>query len=188
MLIEQLSDSTVKYTLTPAELEGYGLDFETIGRYDANTRAMVYHLMLLAERQEGITVRFDASEAYVEALLRSDGDCIVYVSVVQHDTSRRRLGEGNSITCTTDSLDLLVRLSRRLLSLPSESVASSALYYGGGTFFLLLEPCRGAFERVLYGVVEYCEYSTEDGRGFLSERCLCLEPEDALLRLSLLGL
>lgn len=186
MLIEQLSDFSVKYTLTSTELAEYGLDFDSISQYDTNTRLMVSHLILLAERQENVSIDFTTSEVYVEVLPCSNGDCVVYLSKIRTDT-HRTVGRSDYILCTSEVLDDLVRLCRQLVKFSMGDITSSRLYLKDTTLLLLLELKVEAFEKVLYAVAEFCEYSTKRTSILtLSERCQPLAEYDAVYRLSVL--
>jgi len=187
LLIEQLSDISVKFTLSHAELEEYDLDFNSIGKYDTNTRNMISHLILLAESKDNINIMFGSSEVYVEAFSCNNGNCIIYISLIQQDVSHKSLDRSNFFLCTTDNLNHLIRLSLQLIKFSLPDISSSALYMEGDDLFLLIQCNKKSFEKILYSVTEFCDYSTKrPTNDQLTEHWLCLAESNALQRLSLL--
>ncbi|MCC8068197.1 MAG: adaptor protein MecA [Ruminococcus sp.] len=186
MLIEQLSDISVKFTLSQSELNEYNLDFNSISRYDANTRTMISHLILLAESQEGIDVHFGNSEVYVEAFSCSDGRYIVYISLIENP-HRYLVERSNFFLCMSDNLNHLIRLSKQLVKFSLDDINSSTLYLQDDVFFLLIECTKKSFEKILYSVMEFCEYTTKrPNSDIIDEHWHCLAQPNALQRLSLL--
>lgn len=185
MLIEQLSNISVKFTLSHLELAEYNLDFNSISRYDANTRTMISHLILLAENQEDINIHFGTSEVYVEAFSCNDGRCIIYISLIENP--HKSLERSNFFLCVTDNLNHLIRLSKQLVKFSLSDISSSTLYMEDDNFFLLIECTKKSFEKILYTVAEFCEYSTKrPNYEMLNEYWYCLAQPNALQRLSLL--
>lgn len=186
MLIQQLSDFSVKFTLSQVELNEYGLTFESIDSQNANTRVMVSHLILLAESQSNITVDFKHSQVYVEAFACSNGNYILYVSLIKRDTPNGGLTRSNFLLCTSTALDILVRLSKQLAKFALSDITSSTLFTQGSEYYLLLDFHKKAFEKILYPVAEFCEYSTQRPTTATIEQWHCLAEYDAVYRLSIL--
>lgn len=187
MLIEQLSDISIKYTLSEKELLEFNVNFDSISRYDSNTRLMISHLMLLAETKTDISIQFGDSEVYVEAFSCNNGNCIIYISLIKQEVHHKGIEKSNFFICNTDNLNHLIRLSKQLLNFSQYDITSSSLYLKDDTFFLLLEFNRKSFEKILYAITEFCEYSTKrPNNQQLIEYYQCLAPDNALSRLSLL--
>lgn len=184
MLIEQLSEYSVKFTMANMELAEYGLNFDTIEPNSANTRLMLSHLIALAENQEGVNIDFKTSEVYVEVFPCSGG-CIVYLSLMQNDRPRKATEHSDFIVCATDSLNHLTRVSKQLVRFSANAILSSRLYLKDGVFLLLIDLKKQYFERVLFSVVEFCEYSTK--RSSIREPYQILADYDAIYRLSVLN-
>lgn len=187
MLIEQLSDICVKFTLTHLELKEYNLEFNSIGRYDTNTRNMISNLIGLAENKQDINIKFGLSEVYVEAFSCQNGNCIIYISLIENNNSYNNKGieKGNFFLCKTDNLNYLIRMSSQLVKFSSSDISSSSLYLQNENFILLIECSKKAFEKILFTVVEFCEYSTKRPTfEQINEYCQCLAQENALQRLN----
>lgn len=187
MLIEQLSDISIKYTLSEKELLEFGVNFDSISCYDNNTRLMVSDLMLLAETKTDISIQFGNSEVYVEAFSCNNGNCIIYISIIKQEVHHKGIEKSNFFICKTDNLNYLIKLSKQLLKFSQYDITSSSLYFKDDTFFLLLEFNKKSFEKILYTITEFCEYSTKrPNNQQLKEHYQCLVTNDALTRLSLL--
>lgn len=185
MLIEQLSDISVKFTLTQSELAEYNLDFNSISRYDANTRTMISHLILLAENKEDITVHFGSSEVYVEAFSCNDSRYIIYISLIENP--HKTLERNNFFVCITDNLNHLIRLSKQLVRFSLNDISSSTLYMEDDNFFLFIDCTRKSFEKILFAITEFCEYSNKrPNYDTINEYWQCLAEFNAIQRLSLL--
>lgn len=187
LIIEQLSDICVKFTLTHLELKAYNLEFSSIGRYDANTRAMISNLIYLAENQQDIRVNFGSSEVYVEAFSCNNGNCIIYISLIENHNIYRDLEKSNFFLCKSDNLNHLIRMSSQLIKFASDDISKSSLYLEDEIFILLLECNKKSFEKILFIISEFCEYSTKRPTlEQINEYWYCLAQEDALNRLNLL--
>ncbi|MGN1411473.1 MAG: adaptor protein MecA [Oscillospiraceae bacterium] len=187
MIIEQLSDICVKFTLTHLELEAYNLEFGSIGRYDANTRTMISNLIYLAENQQDINVNFGSSEVYVEAFSCNNGNCIIYISLIENHSIYKNLERSNFFLCKSDNLNHLIRMSSQLVKFASDDISKSSLYLQNEIFILLIECTKKSFEKILLIVTEFCEYSTKRPTlEQINEYWYCLAQENALKRLSIL--
>jgi hypothetical protein len=146
---------------------------------------MVSHLILLAESQGNITVNFKHAEVYVEAFACSNGNYILYVSIIKQDAPTG-LARSDFLLCTSSSLGTLIKLAKQLAKFSLRDITSSRLFTQSGEYYLLLDIHKHAFERVLYTVVEFCEYSTKRPTTATIEQWHCLAEYDAVYRLSIL--
>ncbi len=185
MTIEQLSNSSVKYTLSKSELDEYNLNFHSMSKYDVYTRSLIADLIAFAEAKQSISVDFSNNEVYVEAFSCNNGNCIIYISLVnRYDRSRLDLPVSNFMVCKSNSLDVLVRLSKQLVKFSTMDISNSALYRQDSTFLLCIEFTKKSFEKILYSVIEFCEYSIKrPSAELVNEYWECLAYDNAIQRL-----
>jgi hypothetical protein len=146
---------------------------------------MIANLILLAENREDINVNFKTSEIYVEVFPCNNGDCIVYLSLMQTDRPRKTIEHSNFIMCVTNDLNHFIRMSKQLVKFSANAIVSSRLYLKDDIFLLFIELKKSFFESVLFSVVEFCEYSTK--RSSIKEPYQILADYDAIYRLSILN-
>jgi negative regulator of genetic competence, sporulation and motility len=190
LLIEQLSDICVKFTLTQNELKTYNLEFNDIGRYDLNTRAMISNLIDLAENSQDISINFGSNEVYVEAFMCSNENCIIYISLIVSDRLYKYNPpkEFNFFMCKSQNLKHLVRMSAQLMKFSIHGITSSSLYLQSETFILLIDCTSETFESIMYTLAEFCEYSTKrPNLEHLNEHWQSLAQGNAIQRLNLLN-
>ena len=169
MTIEQLSNSSVKYTLSKSELDEYNLNFHSMSKYDVYNRSLIADLIAFAEAKQSISVDFSNNEVYVEAFSCNNGNCIIY---------------SNFMVWKSNSLDVLVRLSKQLVKFSTMDISNSALYRQDSTFLLCIEFTKKSFEKILYSVIEFCEYSIKrPSAELVNEYWECLAYDNAIQRL-----
>lgn len=80
MVIRQISRSTVKISLTAGELSAYQVTFSELERKTSRTLRLLSDAAAKAEAKTGLP--FCTARLFVEAFSRSDGGCLLYLSVI----------------------------------------------------------------------------------------------------------
>ncbi|MBQ8906688.1 MAG: adaptor protein MecA [Ruminococcus sp.] len=80
MVIRQISKSTVKISLTAGELSAYQVTFSELERKTSRTLRLLSDAAVKAEAKTGLP--FCTARLFVEAFSRSDGGCLLYLSVI----------------------------------------------------------------------------------------------------------
>ena len=80
MVIRQISKSTVKISLTAGDLRAYQVTFAELQQKTNRTLRLLSDAAVRAQTKTGLP--FSTARLFVEAFSRSDGGCLLYLSVI----------------------------------------------------------------------------------------------------------
>ena len=179
MTIEQISDITIKVSLSERDLQMYNIS--SLESNNSNTKLML--IELIAQVQTVINRRLNYEELFIEAFACSDGGCILYISTM--DTELRPIKKSrvfSDILCEADKLEELISLSRHLQQHLNDHILCSELYHKNGLYRLILHTYAKSEEKLLSIVGEYSEIlqSTSLARAVTREYYDCVMPQNAV--------
>lgn len=156
MKIDILSKTTLKLTLTAADMDDYDLCYESLSERGSDCRKTLGKLLSSAE-EEGAAMAARLLEGerrlFVEAFRRMDGGCMLYVSALsgsRRRKDRREEPEVAPILFEAASPNDLGKLCRCLLLERKRGAKfSSALYTDGEIYRLMLTPGNTCRSRVI---------------------------------------
>lgn len=157
MKIDIISKSTLKVTLTAADMNEYKLCYEELTGKGSGCRKALGRLLRDTNGPEGaaMAARLSEDRLFVEAFRRMDGGCMLYVSAISAQRKKSVLDESREaapIMLELSSQRELGQLCRCLLREKEQGAEfSSRLFMSKGVFRLAVVPeniCRSVILRL----------------------------------------
>ena len=153
MRIDILSKTTLKLTLTAADMSDYDLCYEAFSEHGSDCRKTLGKLLKSAEVNDGaaMAARLLSEERrlFVEAFRRMDGGCMLYVSALGH---KHKKLQDDVAPLLFEAMDerVLGKLCRCLLSERERGARfSSCLFTDGSRYRLAVTPQNTCRSRVI---------------------------------------
>lgn len=153
MRIDILSKTTLKLTLTAADMDDYDLCYESLSRRGSDCRKTLGRLLSSAEEDDGaaMAARLLSEERrlFVEAFRRMDGGCMLYVSALGHKNRKPQADVAPLLFEAGDERDL-GRVCRCLLDERERGARfSSRLFTDGKRYRLAVTPQNTCRSRII---------------------------------------
>ena len=189
MRIDILSKTTLKLTLTAADMNNYDLCYESLSERGSDCRKTLGRLLKGAEEAEGAAMAAkllnEERRLFVEAFRRMDGGCMLYVSALnghRHKKQTEEKPEVSPIIFEAANQRDMGKLCRCLLLERKRGARfSSRLFTDGKCYRLVLIPRNTCRSRVIRLFGEFggaiCDeltaaYTEEHFRAVISEKAV----------------
>lgn len=148
----------LKVTLTAADLEALGLDYDRLDYSDESTRQLLISLLEKGRAQAGFHPR--RAKLYIEAFPSEDGGCVLYYTRLTggevFPAGRFAPGPAPVVLAFSDP-DILLRACAQTARLYAHRILKSALYKFGSAYRLVVYPLDYTDSRSASFLAEYGE-------------------------------
>lgn len=152
MLIEIISESTVKVTLSKSDMEDYAVSYEELDRKNPETRQLLLELIDIIEEEKSLDLC--AEKLFVEAFPQSDGGCLLYISIIDSNLKRKN-NLYNEIVCTVPDTESLIALCKQLYQFYCHLFRKSELYRDSDSFRLIIHTFSKSDRKIRMLLSEY---------------------------------
>lgn len=152
MLIEIISENTVKVTLTGADMEEYAVSYEELDRKNPETKQLLLELIDIIEEEKSLDLC--AEKLFIEAFPQNDGGCLLYISIIDSKLKQKN-NLYNEIVCTAPDSESLIALCRQLFRFCCHLFRKSELYIESDSFRLILHTFSKSDRKIRMFLSEY---------------------------------
>lgn len=183
MLIELISSTTLKITLSELDMLDYNIDYDSLDKSNPKTKHLLMELIDIIKEEEDIDLC--SEKLYIEAFPQNDGGCLLYISVIS-DKLKYSTHEPYFLICEIKNVFYLQTIVSLLISNNDNLITESRLYYLNDIYRLVLEVDSKLYQKVIIILNEFMiSFSTDKTiSAYTQEHFNCLINKDALLVLS----
>lgn len=188
MNIEFISKSTVKATLTPADLSRFKLDYDSISETNTQTKKLIVYILNELLRLKGKDLSNE--HLYIEVFPTVNGGCLLYLSVSSDLTEENDNDDDlpAEFIFSFSNTDELIGCAAELKRLFGKYIKNSSLYYSDEDFRLIIEVSEGSSVNELSDKYREEQHELNIKAAHTREHCTKLISSCAVERLAQLSL
>lgn len=159
MIIEIISNNTIKIMLDESDLLRYDVSYEKLDRSSPQTKKLLIDLIEIINNEKSIDL--SSERLFVEAFPQDQGGCLLYISML--NSKNRTIPDKNSfytsIVCDIDNPSKLNLVATQTFNMFSHILHNSELYYSDGIYKLIIHTFKRSDKKMQSFLSEYCSIS-----------------------------